>query len=72
MVRLYLRYNLSFRNLVEMMEERVLSISYTTIICWMHQCESELDERVRLYLKTTNTSWKVDETYVKDECDYNA
>jgi transposase, IS6 family len=30
-VRWYLRYNLSFRDLVEMMEERGLSIAYTTI-----------------------------------------
>ncbi|HDR7225623.1 TPA: IS6 family transposase, partial [Bacillus toyonensis] len=29
-VRWYLRYNLSFRDLVEMMEERGLSISHTT------------------------------------------
>ncbi|EJR93701.1 IS6 family transposase [Bacillus mycoides] len=31
-VRWYLRYNLSFRNLVEMMEERGLSIAHTTIM----------------------------------------
>ncbi|PEO04021.1 IS6 family transposase, partial [Bacillus pseudomycoides] len=31
-VRWYLRYNLSFRDLVEMMEERSLSISHTTIM----------------------------------------
>jgi transposase-like protein len=31
-VRWYLRYNLSFRNLMEMMEERGLSIAQTTIM----------------------------------------
>lgn len=31
-VRWYLRYNLSFRNLVEMMEERGVSIAHTTIM----------------------------------------
>jgi len=31
----------------------------------VHQYESELDERVRCHLKTTNNSWRVDETYVK-------
>lgn len=31
-VRWYLRYNLSFRDLVEMMEERGLSLAHTTII----------------------------------------
>ena len=64
-VRWYLRYNLSFRDLVEMMEERGLSIAHTTIMRWVHQYGSELDERIRRYLKTTNDSWRVDETYVK-------
>jgi IS6 family transposase len=36
-VRWYLRYNLSFRDLVEMMEERGLSLSHTTIMRWVHQ-----------------------------------
>ena len=31
-VRWYLRYNLSFRDLVEMMEERGLSLAHTTIM----------------------------------------
>ncbi|MEY8351224.1 IS6 family transposase [Bacillus cereus] len=64
-VRWYLRYNLSFRDLVEMMEERGLSIAHTTIMRWVHQYGPELDERVRLHLKTTNNSWRADETYVK-------
>ncbi|WP_018783088.1 IS6 family transposase [Bacillus sp. 95MFCvi2.1] len=64
-VRWYLRYNLSFRDLVEMMEERGLSIAHTTIMRWVHQYGLELDERVRRHLKTTNDSWRVDETYVK-------
>ncbi|MFF2588876.1 IS6 family transposase [Peribacillus butanolivorans] len=49
-VRWYLRYNLSFRNLVEMMEERALSMAHTTIMRWVHK---------------TNDSWRVDETYIK-------
>jgi transposase, IS6 family len=64
-VRWYLRYTLSFRDLVEMMEERGLSIAHTTIMRWVHQYGPELDERVRRHLKTTNDSWRVDETYVK-------
>ncbi|PGT61165.1 IS6 family transposase, partial [Bacillus cereus] len=52
-------------NLVEMMEERRLSIAHTTIMRWVHQYGLELDERVRRYLKPTNDSWRVDETYVK-------
>ncbi|KEK20344.1 IS6 family transposase [Bacillus gaemokensis] len=64
-VRWYLRYNLSFRDLVEMMEERGLSIAHTTIMRWVHQYSPELDKRLRRHLKSTNDSWRVDETYVK-------
>ncbi|MGH0498939.1 IS6 family transposase [Bacillus wiedmannii] len=64
-VRWYLRYSLSFRNLVEMMEERGLSIAHTTIMRWVHQYGPELDERIRRHLQSTNDSWRVDETYVK-------
>jgi len=64
-VRWYLRYNVSFRDLVEMMEERGLSIAHTTIMRWVHQYGPELDKRVRSHLKKTNDSWRVDETYIK-------
>lgn len=64
-VRWYLRYNLSFRDLVQMMEERGLSLSHTTIMRWVHQYGPELNERIRKHLKRTNDSWRVDETYIK-------
>ncbi|USL45641.1 IS6 family transposase [Priestia megaterium] len=64
-VRWYLRYNLSFRNVVEMMEERGLSMAHTTIMRWVHQYGPELDKRVRRHLRPTNDSWRVDETYIK-------
>ncbi|WJE55570.1 IS6 family transposase (plasmid) [Bacillus cereus] len=64
-VRWYLRYNLSFRDLVEMMEERGLSIAHTTIMRWVHQYGPQLEEKVRHHLKSTNDSWRVDETYIK-------
>jgi transposase-like protein len=64
-VRWYLRYNLSFRDLVEMMEERGLYIAHTTIMRWVHQYGPQLEERVRHHLTSTNDSWRVDETYIK-------
>jgi len=63
--RWYLRYSLSYRDLVEMMAERGLTVSHTTIMRWVHEYGPELDHRVRPHLKLTNDSWKVDETYVK-------
>ena len=64
-VRWYLRYNLSFRDLVEMMEERGLFIAHKTIMRLVHQYGPELDKRIRRHLKQTNDSWRVDETYIK-------
>ncbi|KXY36097.1 hypothetical protein AT267_10040 [Bacillus cereus] len=52
-VRWYLRYNLSFRDLVEMMEERGVSLAHTTIMRWVHQYESELERHIRFHLKQT-------------------
>lgn len=42
-VRWYLRYNLSFRDVVEIIEEQGLSISHTTIMRLVHQYGPELD-----------------------------
>ncbi|MEH7217273.1 IS6 family transposase, partial [Bacillus toyonensis] len=62
-VRWYLRYSLSYRDLVEMMEERGLTLAHTTIMRWVHRYGADLDKRIRRYLKKTNDSWGVDETY---------
>ena len=67
-------YNLSLRDLVEMMEERGLFLAHTTIMRWVHQY-IELNERIRKHLKSTNDSWRVDETYIKikgEKCTYIA
>ncbi|PEO23772.1 IS6 family transposase, partial [Bacillus pseudomycoides] len=64
-VRWYLRYNLSFRDLVEMMEERGLSVVHTTTMRWLHQYGPKLNKRICRHLKQTNDSWRFDETYIK-------
>ncbi len=48
-----------------MMTERGLSVDRTTIYRWVQEYAPELDKRSRPYLKQTNYSWRVDETYVK-------
>lgn len=64
-VRWYIRYQLSYRDLEEMMAERGLSVDHTTIFRWVQKYAPELDKRCRPYLKQTNNSWRVDETYIK-------
>ena len=64
-VRWYCRYPLSYRNLEEMMLERGLEVDHSTINRWVLNYAPELDRRCRPHLKSTNDSWRVDETYVK-------
>ena len=64
-VRWYLKYPLSYRMLVEMMQERGLKLTHTTIMRWVHQYSQIIDERVRKHIKPTNDSWRMDETYLK-------
>lgn len=64
-VRWYLQYRLSYRDLVEMMSERGISISHTTIMRWVHQFAPEIAKKVRPHLKRVNDSWRCDETYIK-------
>ncbi|PZD70462.1 hypothetical protein C1752_12033 [Acaryochloris thomasi RCC1774] len=64
-VRWYCRYPLSYRNLEDMMLERGLEVDHSTINRWVLHYGPELDDRTRPYIKPTNDSWKVDETYIK-------
>ena len=65
-VRWYLKYSLSYRDIVEMMSERGLKISHTTIMRWVHEFGPEIDKRIRPYLKPTNDSYRVDETHIME------
>ncbi len=64
-VRWYLRYKLSYRDLVEMMAERGLSLAHTTILRWVQRFVPEFEKRWNRYAKPTGSAWRVDETYVK-------
>ncbi len=64
-VRWYLRFGLSFRNLEEMMAERILSVDHVTIWRWVQRYAPELNRRSRPELRPTNGSWRVDETYLR-------
>jgi len=64
-VRWYLRFKLSFRDLVEMMAERGLSIAHTTIMRWVRHYAPEFEKRWQRFAREVGRSWRVDETYVK-------
>jgi len=64
-VRWYLRFKLSFRDLVEMMAERGISLAHTTIMRWIARYVPEFEKRWNRFACRVGTSWRVDETYVK-------
>jgi transposase, IS6 family len=64
-IRWYLRYSLSLRDVEELLVERGLEADHTTIWRWVQRYGPELDQRLRRHLKSTNKSWRVDETYVQ-------
>lgn len=48
-----------------MVNERGLDVHHTTVHRWVQQYAPELDKRCRPYLRPTNDSWRVDETYIE-------
>ncbi len=48
-----------------MVNERGLEVNHSTIYRWVQRYGPELDKRCRPYLRPTNDSWRVDETYIK-------
>jgi transposase-like protein len=67
-VRWYCLYPISYRQLEEMMCERGVEVDHSTLSRWVQKYAPQLDKRCRPHLKTTNDSWRVDETYIKLGC----
>ena len=63
--RWYLAYNLSLRNLEEMMAERSISVDHASVHRWVVRYSPELLERFNLRKRSVSRKWHVDETYIK-------
>ncbi len=64
-VRWYLAYNLSLRNLEEMMAERGISVDHATVHRWTIHYAPLLLEQFNRRKRAVTSRWHVDETYVK-------
>src|SRR3954471_9770057 len=64
-VRWYCRYQLSYRDLEEMMRERGLTVDHTTVWRWVQRYAPEINKRIRPHLKLAGASYRLDETYIK-------
>lgn len=65
-VRWYLAYALSYRDIEEMMLERGMKVDHSTINRWVIFYSPQLEEEFRKkYKKPVGVSWRMDETYIK-------
>jgi putative transposase len=69
-VRWYLAYNLSLRDLEEMMQERSIEVDHSTVHRWVIKLTPVLEAAFRRRKKQHGTggvcdSWRMDETYIK-------
>ena len=64
-VRWYLQFPISYRDLELMLRDRGVPVDHTTIYRWIQAYAVELEKRLRPHLRSTNGSWRVDETYIK-------
>jgi transposase-like protein len=62
-LRWYLKFNVSYRHLAEMMQERGFEVHHTTIYRWIQRYAPQLEKLIRWYQGHTGCSWRVDETY---------
>ena len=64
-VWMYLRFNLSFRDVEELMTERGIDVSYETIRRWVDKFGSTYASRIKSRSETPSTVWHLDKIYTK-------
>ncbi len=66
LVRWYIAYSLSYRDVEELALERGLKVDHSTINRWVVEYASQLKETFRKrYKRPVGMSWRMDETYIK-------
>ena len=61
----YLRYNLSYREVQELLYDRGINVCHTTIYRWVQEYSKILYHLWKKKNKQFFYSWKMDETYIK-------
>ena len=64
-VRWYLRYNLSYRDVEELLVERGVDVDHVTVFRWVQRFTPLLADAARFARRSPGDRWFVDETYVK-------
>ena len=69
--RWYVTHRLSYRDRAAIMAERRVNVSHTTLMRWTIRYVPEFEKRWNLLAKGINSSWRVDETYIKIQGRWN-
>jgi transposase-like protein len=64
-VRWYLRFNLSYRDIEELLVERDVEVDHVTVYRWVRRFAPLLADAARFARRSPGDRWFVDETYVK-------
>jgi transposase-like protein len=64
-VRWYLRFNLSYRDVQELLAERGVEVDHVTVFRWVQRFAPLLADAARFTRHAPGDRWYVDETYVK-------
>ena len=64
-VWMYFRFNLSFRDVEELMIERGVDVSYETIRRWVDKFGSKYAKRIKSRFGPPSPVWHLDEVYTK-------
>jgi IS6 family transposase len=64
-VRWYLRFPLSYQDVVDLLAERGISVDRSTVFRWVQKFGPELTKRTEKYLRRASVDWHVDETYIR-------
>jgi transposase-like protein len=64
-VRWYLRFNLSYRDVEELLVERGVEVDHVTVYRWVQRFIPLLADAARFCRHSPGDRWFVDETYVK-------
>ena len=71
-VRWYVSYSLSYRNIEEMMLERGIKVDHATLNRWVIEYSPLLENEFRKnYKRKIGSSWRMDETYIKIKGKWN-
>lgn len=64
-MRWYLRYPLSYQDVVDLLAERGIRIDRSTVYRWVIKFGPEITKRTEKHLRRASLDWHVDETYIR-------